>query len=68
MAAGRSLNFSRHGRARLGWAPNWGLAKGLDSIVEWYLALRDGASVRDTTLAQIQRFSSTYDNPHRSDA
>ena len=44
------------------------LAEGLDSIVEWYLALRDGASVRDTTLAQIQRFSSTYDNPHRSTA
>ena len=59
---------SSRARARLGWTPNWGLAEGLDAIVEWYLALRDGASVRDTTLAQIQRFSSTYDNPHRSDA
>ncbi len=59
---------SRRARARLGWEPNWGLAEGLDAIVEWYLALRDGASVRDTTLGQIQRFARTYDNPHRSDA
>jgi len=59
---------SSRAKARLGWTPHWGLAEGLDAIVEWYLALRDGASVRDTTLAQIRRFSSTYDNPHRSDA
>ena len=59
---------SSRAKARLGWTPNWGLAEGLDAIVEWYLALRAGASVRDTTLAQITRFSSTYDNPHRSTA
>lgn len=38
---------SSRAKARLGWIPNWDLAEGLDSIVEWYLALRDGASVRD---------------------
>lgn len=59
---------SSRAKARLGWTPKWGLAEGLDAIVEWYLALRDGTSVREITLAQIQRFSSTYDNPHRSDA
>ena len=59
---------SSRAKTRLAWTPNWGLAEGLDAIIEWYLALRAGASVRDTTLAQIQRFSSTYDNPHRSDA
>ena len=57
---------SSRAKARLGWTPNWGLADGLDAIVEWYLALRDGQSIRDTTLAQIQRFVSTYDNSHRS--
>ena len=60
-----TLDSSR-AKARLGWTPNWNLSEGLDAIVEWYLALRDGVPVRDTTLAQIRRFLSTYDNPLRS--
>lgn len=57
---------SSRAKALLGWTPQWGLPEALDAIVEWYLALRAGESVRDTTLAQVQRFGSARDNSHRS--
>jgi len=45
---------SSKARERLGWAPEWGLAKGLDSTVEWYAAVDDG---RERTLRQIAAFA-----------
>lgn len=47
---------SSRARARLGWAPRWGLDRTLDAITDWYLALRDGVDPRATTLAQIATF------------
>jgi len=48
---------STKARERLGWAPAWELGSALDSIVAWYTALRDGADMRDLTLAQIDSFA-----------
>ena len=47
---------SSRARERLGWAPRWDLAGTLDSIVEWYAALRDGADMRDVSLRQLDSF------------
>jgi CDP-glucose 4,6-dehydratase len=47
---------SSRARARLGWQPIWPLGPTLDSIVEWYLALREGEDVRATTQGQIALF------------
>jgi CDP-glucose 4,6-dehydratase len=47
---------SSRARERLGWAPRWDLARALDSIVEWYAALRDGEDMREVTLAQLRDF------------
>jgi CDP-glucose 4,6-dehydratase len=44
-------------RARLGWAPRWDLAEGLERTVEWHRAHRDGADVREVTLAQVREFA-----------
>jgi CDP-glucose 4,6-dehydratase len=41
---------------RLGWSPAWDLDRALTSIVEWYLALRDGADMRAVTLGQAEAF------------
>jgi CDP-glucose 4,6-dehydratase len=43
-------------RTRLGWAPGWDLETGLRHTVAWYQALREGADVRTTTVAQIEGF------------
>jgi CDP-glucose 4,6-dehydratase len=48
---------SSRARMRLGWAPRWGLEEALGAIVEWYLALRDGADMRAATLEQIDAFA-----------
>jgi CDP-glucose 4,6-dehydratase len=48
---------SSRARVRLGWAPGWGLDDALAAIVEWYVALRDGADMRDVTLGQIDAFA-----------
>jgi CDP-glucose 4,6-dehydratase len=42
-------------RTSLGWEPAWDLGRGLDAVVEWFAAYRDGGSVRDVTLSQIAR-------------
>jgi CDP-glucose 4,6-dehydratase len=47
---------SSRARARLGWAPRWDLDRALESIVEWYVALRDGEDVRAVCLAQLDAF------------
>jgi CDP-glucose 4,6-dehydratase len=47
---------SSKARARLGWRPGLDLAGTLDSIVDWYRELRDGADMRAVTLGQIDAF------------
>ncbi len=47
---------SSRARSRLGWRPVWDLAAGLDAVVEWYRALRDGEDVRAVTVGQIESF------------
>ena len=47
---------SARARARLGWAPGWALERALESIAEWYAALRAGQDMRDVTLAQLAAF------------
>lgn len=37
----------------LGWTPAWDLASGLEAVVEWFAAYRDGADMRRVTLDQI---------------
>ena len=49
---------STKARERLGWAPAWQLEQALSSIVDWYVALRDGEDLRAVTLAQIEAFAS----------
>ena len=44
-------------RARLGWAPTWGLADGLERTVAWHRAQRDGADAREVTLSQLREFA-----------
>jgi CDP-glucose 4,6-dehydratase len=48
---------SSRAKARLGWQPAWALDEALDSIVDWYVGLRDGRDVRETTLAQVRAFA-----------
>jgi CDP-glucose 4,6-dehydratase len=47
---------SSRARARLGWQPPMELGAALQSIVDWYRALRDGADMRAVTMAQIEAF------------
>jgi CDP-glucose 4,6-dehydratase len=47
---------SSRARTRLGWAPRWGLERGLESVVEWYAAHRAGGDMRAVSLAQIAGF------------
>ena len=47
---------SSRARAHLGWSPRWDLARALESIVEWYVALRAGADMRALSLAQLDAF------------
>jgi len=44
---------SSRARGRLGWRAPLALDATLKSIVDWYLALRDGADMRAVTLGQI---------------
>jgi CDP-glucose 4,6-dehydratase len=59
---------SSRAKSALGWAPTWDLSTGLDAIIDWYVALRDGQPVRDVTVEQVQRFAAQYDNADRSAA
>jgi CDP-glucose 4,6-dehydratase len=45
---------SSRARSRLGWRPLVGLDAALESIVEWYVRLREGADMRAVTLGQIE--------------
>jgi CDP-glucose 4,6-dehydratase len=44
---------STKAREQLGWAPRWDLDAALERIVEWHVGHRDGADLRELTLAQI---------------
>jgi len=52
---------SSRARARLGWAPVWGLERALESIVAWYAALQAGEDMRAVTLAQVGDAFGTID-------
>jgi len=43
-------------KVQLEWRPRWSLEKAIDSIVEWTLAYRDGGTVREITLEQMQDY------------
>lgn len=47
---------SSRARSRLGWRPRWNLEEGLDAMIDWYEALRDGDDMRSVTLGQIEAF------------
>ena len=47
---------SSKARERLGWVPLWSLERGVDAIVEWYDAYRNGRDLRAVTLRQIEAF------------
>jgi len=44
---------SSRARSRLGWAPPWDLAAGLDATVDWYLRRSDGEDARSLCEEQI---------------
>jgi CDP-glucose 4,6-dehydratase len=48
---------SSRAKGRLGWRPPVELDEALQSIVDWYQALREGADMRAVTLGQIEAFS-----------
>lgn len=59
-AAGEAMVLridSAKARRRLGWAPAWGLAEGLDATVAWYAGHRGGAGARALCEAQIAQFA-----------
>jgi CDP-glucose 4,6-dehydratase len=43
-------------RERLGWTARWPLDRGIEAIVDWYRAYRDGRDLRAVTLEQIEAF------------
>jgi CDP-glucose 4,6-dehydratase len=47
---------SSRARVLLGWRPPVGIDGGLQSIVDWYRALQEGADMRAVTGAQIEAF------------
>jgi CDP-glucose 4,6-dehydratase len=47
---------SSRARAHLGWHPGWGLAEGLDAVVNWYWRLREGDDMETVTAEQIRTF------------
>jgi CDP-glucose 4,6-dehydratase len=47
---------SSRARAHLGWRPAWGLAEGLDAVVDWYGSLREGENTHAVTVEQIRSF------------
>jgi CDP-glucose 4,6-dehydratase len=54
---------SSRARLRLGWRPLVGLDRTLQSIVDWYRALRDGEDMRAVTLGQIEAFQYAAPSP-----
>lgn len=50
---------SAKARMLLGWRSRWSLDRSLESIVEWYKALREGASMRSVVIQQINDYVGT---------
>ena len=48
---------SSKARQRLEWRPTWRLDRALEETVAWHQAWRRGDNMRQTTLAQIERFA-----------
>ena len=48
---------SSKAKAKLGWAPRWGLEKALSKTTEWHQAWRDGEDMAITTSLQIQAYT-----------
>jgi CDP-glucose 4,6-dehydratase len=46
-------------KSELGWYPRWGLAKSIDSIIEWTRAYQDDGDLREVCLKQIQKYSNS---------
>jgi CDP-glucose 4,6-dehydratase len=47
---------SSRAHAHLAWRPLWDLSQGLNAVIEWYVALRDGADMQAFTREQIRAF------------
>jgi CDP-glucose 4,6-dehydratase len=47
---------SSRAKTHLGWRPTWPLADGLQAVVDWYLAVREGGDMRAATCEQIRAF------------
>jgi CDP-glucose 4,6-dehydratase len=47
---------SSRAHTHLGWHPTWDLDQGLEAVVDWYLALREGGDMRAVTCEQIRAF------------
>ena len=41
----------------LDWSPGWTLEEGLEALVQWHEALREGQAMRAVSLTQIERFA-----------
>jgi CDP-glucose 4,6-dehydratase len=44
-------------RRELGWAPLWGIERGLAAVVEWHRAVAGGADAREVSLAQLSAYA-----------
>lgn len=47
---------SAKAKTRLGWAPRWSIETALDKTVEWYQVWKDGQSMAETSIQQIETY------------
>ena len=47
---------SAKAKTRLGWAPRWSLETALDRTVEWHGAWKEGQSMAETSIQQIEQY------------
>ena len=47
---------SAKAKTRLGWAPRWSLENALDKTVEWHQAWKEGQSMAETSIQQIETY------------
>ena len=54
-------------KARLGWQPRWSLDKALSSIIEWTRAYKNGNTIREICLKQIEEYNPKNGSwPHKA--
>ena len=46
-------------RTKLGWSQRWSLETGLDKTLEWHQVWRDGRTVKDVSIQQIEEYQSS---------